>query len=147
MIKTKTRIVIQPSLYFVLIFIGVFMPFYALTIGLLNNIINNSDFGTFIYFSSFFFFLLLLIVVNDNIALTKYINFTALLIVFITLGFYFILIINPIYFNDLYEYFVIKKEVAVYALRNYGDFTLLMMFYKTSPILVFPLSYFYWFIR
>lgn len=140
--KTHTKLVIPPPLLIVLAFIALFMPFYGLSVGIINGVIANSEIESFAYFNSFFFFLLLLVIVNEHIELTKYVNYASLLIVGITLGFYLILLINPLFFEDIYHYFVLEKGVAVYALRNYGGITLLMMFYKTSPILVFPLSYF-----
>ena len=140
--KTHTKLVIPPPLFIVLAFIALFMPFYALSVGIINGVIANTSIESYAYFNSFFFFLLLLVIVTEHIELTNYINYSSFLIVGITLGFYLILIINPLFFEDIYHYFVLEKGVAVYALRNYGGFTLLMMFYKTSPILVFPLSYF-----
>jgi len=140
--KTHTKLVIPPPLFIVLAFIALFMPFYALSVGIINGVIANTSIESYAYFNSFFFFLLLLVIVTEHIELTNYINYSSFLIVGITLGFYLILIINPLFFEDIYHYFVLDKGVAVYALRNYGGFTLLMMFYKTSPILVFPLSYF-----
>lgn len=141
-IKTKTKIVVPKSLFFVLAFISLFMPFYALSVGIINSILNDTEIGTLAYFNSFFFFLLLLVIVNENIELTKFINYSSLMVVGITLGFYLILLLSPTFFTVIYHYFVIDKGVAVYALRNYGGVTLIMMFYKTSPILVFPLSYY-----
>lgn len=140
--RTKSKIEIAPPLFIVLAFIGVFMPFYALSVGIINGVITNSEIETFAYFNSFFFFLLLLVIVNENIELTKYINYSSLIVVALTLGLYFVLLLNPKFFIDVYHYIVLEKGAVVYALRNYGDFTLLMMFYKTSPVLVFPLSYY-----
>jgi len=141
-IRTKTNIIAPPPLFLILAFIGIFMPFYALSVGIINGVITNSDIETFAYFNSFFFFLLLLVIVNENIELTKYINYSSLVVVALTLGLYFVLLFDPKFFIDVYHYIVLEKGAVVYAIRNYGDFTLLMMFYKTSPILVFPLSYY-----
>jgi len=136
------KIVLPKLLVIVLVFISFFMPLYALSVGLINNFLKNTDIGLIIYFNSFFFFLLVLIIVNERIKLTKIFNYSSLLVVLITLGSYCVLVYNPKTFGSLYQYFVVNKGVAVYGLRNYGDFTLLMMFYKTSPLLIFPLSYY-----
>lgn len=129
-------------LIFIIIFVCVFMPFYSISIGLINHYLQNTSFGEIVYFNSFFFFLLILITANEKIELTKIFNYSTLLIILITIVSYSILIYNPNTFGLLYDYFVVNKRVAIYGLRNYGDYTLLMMFYKTSPLLVFPLSYY-----
>lgn len=137
-----TKIVFPKALVFILLFMSFFMPFYALSLGLFNNFLNNTDIGGIVYFNSFFFFALLVVIVDARIELTKIFNYSSLLIVLITFGAYSILVLDPITFGSLYQYFVIDKQVAIYSLRNYGNFTILMMFYKTSPLLVFPLSYY-----
>ena len=136
------KIEVTKLFLFVLLFISIFMPFYGLSIGLINNFIHNSNIGSIVYFNSFFFFSLALIIVNERFELTKILNYSSLLLVLITIGFYSVLIVNPNLFGKIYEYFVIEKQAAVYGLRNYGGFTILQMFYKTSPLLVFPLSYY-----
>lgn len=130
------------KLSFAIVFITLFMPFYALSVGILNSVLHNVPVGNLVYFNSFFFFLIALVTVNDTIDLTGLFNRSSLLIVFMTLGLYAALVFNPHWFGSLYKYFVMDKGVAVYALRDYGKVTMLMIFYKTSPLLVFPLSYF-----
>lgn len=136
------RIKISMKLGFTLIFIALFMPLYGLSVGILNSTLHNIPVGTLVYFNSFFFFLIVLVTMNDTVHLTRLFNRSSLLIVFMTLGIYAVLVISPGQFAKLYKYFVLDKSVAIYALRNYGKVTMLMIFYKTSPILVFPLSYY-----
>lgn len=136
------RIVIPKSLSFILIFVCLFMPIYALSVGLINHFSQNTSMGEIVYLNSFFFFLLLPIIVIEKIDLTRIFNNSSLLIVLITSVSYLVLLYNPKTFDLLYDYFVVDKNVAMYALRTFGDYTLLMMFYKTSPLLIFPLSYF-----
>lgn len=133
---------IPVKLGFVLIFIALFLPLYALSVGILNSALHNIQLGALVYFNSFFFFLIVLITANGAFDLTRLFNRSSLLIVFMTLGLYVILVLNPEWFGGMYKYFVLDKGAAVYALRNYGKMTLLMIFYKTSPLLVFPLSYY-----
>lgn len=130
------------TLLYLVLFISFFFPFYALAIGMLNNFLSNTTPDTIVYFSSFFFFLLIIIIYQENIDLTKYFNYSALLVVIITLSSYGILVFNPTVFAELGQYLAIDKGVAVFGLRNYGDYTIFMMYYRTSPLLVFPLSYF-----
>lgn len=138
----RKEIRLPKELVFLVLFISFFMPLYALSVGLLNNFLKNTDPSVIVYFSSFFFFTLTLVIVNRKIDLTKPFNFASLFIVLITIGFYGVMLINPLLFGNLYQYFVIDKQVAIYALRNFGGYPVLQMFYKTSPLLVFPLSYY-----
>jgi len=133
---------IPVKLGFTVIFISLFMPLYALSIGILNSTLHNVPVGNLVYFNSFFFFIIVLVTMDDTAHLNRLFNRSTLLIVFITLGLYVILILSPGQFGALYKYFVLDKNVAAYALRNFGKMTMLMIFYKTSPVLVFPLSYY-----
>jgi len=137
----KNIINLSKQLLFAVTFIGFFMPFYALSVGLFNNFATNSSMANLVYLNSFFFFFLLLVIVTENIQLRPVLNVSAILLVVVTAFSYLLPLFNPGFFAKLYAFFVMEKEVAVYALRNYGGFTLLMVFYKTSPILVFPLAY------
>ncbi len=128
----------------VLLFISFFMPFYELSAGLINSALHNVPLGKMVYFNSFFFFALVLVTVSEKMDLTAIFNYASLTIVLITLGLYLVLIFDISLFGDLYRYFVLDKQVVVYALRDYGKVTLLMIFYKTSPLLVFPLSWYYY---
>ncbi|MBN2615548.1 MAG: hypothetical protein JXR71_07610 [Bacteroidales bacterium] len=130
------------KLAYVAVFIGVFMPFYALSVGIINSVLHNVPVGNLVYLNSFFFFLLVLVTMNNTSYLTVLFNRSSLMIVLVTLLIYASLVLNPLWFKSLYQYFVMDKNVAAYALRNYGKITMLMIFYKTSSILVFPLSYY-----
>ncbi|MDP3436520.1 MAG: hypothetical protein Q8S04_04705 [Bacteroidales bacterium] len=138
----RKEIRLPKELVVLVLFISFFMPLYALSVGLLNNFLKNTNPGVIVYFSSFFFFTLTLVIVNRKIDLTKPFNIASLFIVLITIGFYGVMLINPLLFGSLYHYFVIDKQVAIYALRDFGGYPVLQMFYKTSPLLVFPLSYY-----
>jgi len=136
------KLFLPKYLWFILLFIAFFMPFYQLSIGLINSMLHNVPLGKPVYFNSFFFFVIILVTVSEKMNLTAMFNYSSLTIVFITLGLYLVLIFKTSLFGDMYRYFVMDKQVVVYALRDYGKETLLMIFYKTSPLLVFPLSWY-----
>jgi len=136
------KLILPKYLWLILLFIAFFMPFYELSMGLINSMLHNIPVGKLVYFNSFFFFVIILVTVSEKINLTAIFNYSSLFIVFMTLGLYLILIFDTRLFGDVYRYFVLDKQVVVYALRDYGKVTLLMIFYKTSPLLVFPLSYY-----
>lgn len=133
---------LSKQFWFILVFISLFMPFYALSVGILRGALQNTTVGDMVYFNSFFFFLLMLVATDKRIVLPRIFNTAALLVVLLTLGFYLILIWDTSLFGDLYNYFVVDKRVALYAIRTYDQITALMIYYKTSPLLVFPLSYY-----
>jgi len=128
--------------WFILLFIAFFMPFYELSTGFVTSMFHNIPVGRMVYFNSFFFFAMIIVTVSEKVNLTKMFNYSSLIIVFITLSLYLVLFFNIRMFGEMYKYFVADKQVVVYALRVYGKTTLLMIFYKTSPLLVFPLSYY-----
>jgi len=136
------KLILPRYLWFILLFISFFMPFYALSTGFLNSMLHNTSVGSLVYFNSFFFFAIILVTVSEKMNLATLFNYSSLTIVLMTLGLYLVLIFNTSMFGDLYKYFVLEKQVAYYSLRNFGKITLLMIFYKTSPLLVFPLSYY-----
>lgn len=136
------KLVLTKLQWFVLLFISFFMPFYALSTGLMSSMFHNIPVGNMVYFNSFFFFAIIIITVSEKMNLTTIFNYSSLTIVLMTLGLYLVLILNTSMFGDLYKYFVLDKQVVVYALRDYGKTILLMIFYKTSPLLVFPLSWY-----
>ena len=136
------KLVLTRFQWFILLFIAFFMPFYGLSVGLINSVLHNIPMGNLVYFNSFFFFALFIVTLSEKMDLIPLFNYSSFTIVLMTLGTYLMLIFSPGLFGDLYKYFVIDKQVMVYALRNYGQTTFLMIFYKTSPLLVFPLSYY-----
>jgi hypothetical protein len=76
--------------------------------------------------------------IEADIELNKY----SILIPLLTVPFYIISFYNPIVFSVIYDYVVIDKQVGLFAERNFYGYNLLSVYYKTSPILVFPLSFF-----
>ena len=136
------KLILPKYIWFILIFISFFMPFYELSIGLIRSVIQSGPVGGLVYFNSFFFFAIILVTISEKMNLTVIFNYSSLTIVFITLGLYLVLIFKTSLFGEMYRYFVMDKHVVIYALRDYGKITLLMIFYKTSPLLVFPLSWY-----
>lgn len=129
-------------LLYLVIFMSVFMPFYGLLRGITFNTINNNEIGQFLYYNSFFFFLLILVLQLEKIDLAKTFNNSALIIALITFCTYLIFLLKPGIFSDVYDFFVKQKGAATFSIRNFGGINFLMFYYKTSPILVFPLSYY-----
>lgn len=137
------KLYVPQTLKYIIFIICFVMPFYGLFIGLINSFINVSTWGKeVIYFNSFFFFLLIIIILNSKIDLTYKFNFAILTIVVLTMGIYITLLFLPATSKILFQYLVNKTATAAFGYRNYGDFSILMVWYRTSPLLVFPLTFF-----
>jgi hypothetical protein len=136
------KLILSKQLWLAVIFIAVFMPLYGLSAGFVNHIMHNTPIENITYFNSFFFFLLVVVTVHQKIELRRYFNYAVWAVVIITIGSYLFMLIDKRFFGVLYEYFVVDKQTAIYGLRKYGDNIFLMIFYKTSPLLIFPLSYY-----
>jgi hypothetical protein len=128
-------------LFFILIFISFFMPFYGLSIGIIDSTLSGSDLGTMSYFNSFFFFALVIVVYDLKFNLTKIFVYSSLLLVLITIVTYLVLIINRNQFLLVYDYLVNDKQIAIFSSRTIAGIPIIMLFYKASPILVITLSY------
>ncbi len=114
-------------------------------LGLISGIFQQSIEDTAIasgFVKSFAIIILLLIVIDYGIITDKYLNWLCLIIPIIIIPTYIISLIDLTWFNKIYHYLNFEKDVAKFAIRTYFGYTVLMFFYKTSPLLVFPLSYF-----
>jgi len=125
---------------YILIAITIFFPLYGLSVMGINGIPFQISTP---YFKSFFFFGLLLIIINLNINITQrfhYMSFMISVIVFTCLIlFYF----ARVQFDLVYNYLVINKQVAVARGYFYHGHEMFTLFYKTSPLLLFPLGYYF----
>lgn len=85
---------------------------------------------------------LLIVIIDLDIEIDTYLNRFTILIPFIIIPVYFFSFYNPHFFGITYDYLVTEKEVAMFSLRNFYGYEVIMIYYKTSPLLVFPLSFF-----
>lgn len=138
------KLYIPQKLKYILFVICFIMPVYGISIGLINSFLDSSDWGQkVIYFTSFFFFLLIIIILQSNIDLTKKFNLaTSITIVLLTLGIYIVMLFLPDTTKILFQYLVTETETAAFGNRSYGNLNILMVWYRTSPLLVFPLTYY-----
>lgn len=138
--KVKTKIKYKIDSIRIIIALITITLFGILTAFFQNN---DVDYSFSIGFLKSICILFVLIVVIDlgleaDVTLNKY----SILIPGLTIPFYFVSIYNPIIFSVIYDYVVIDKQVGLFAERNFYGYNLLSVYYKTSPILVFPLSFF-----
>eukprot|EP01132_Coremiostelium_polycephalum_P010412 gene10412-12785_t len=114
-------------------------------IGILNAVFQGNladwDFAAGVV-KSFLIITLLFIVIDYRIPLIKYVNNTVLIVIVITISLYLTFLISAEMFRTLSIYLVDDKQAGIFALREYFGLSVIMLFYKTCPILVFPLSFF-----
>lgn len=123
---------------FFLIFITIFGIFTAVAQGG-----GNTDFAfAFGFLKSIFILFLLIIVVDMDIDLGKYITKCSIFIPLITFVIYSLPIYNVALFGQVYNYLVLGTETMMIAKRDFYGYNVSMIYYKTSPMLVFPLSYY-----
>ncbi len=116
------------------------LPIYGLIIMKINNL---QFIFTAPYLKSFYLFFLLVIILNLNINITQRINYIGFIISIIVLvSFILFYFANDLY-EVLYNYMVKEKQVAVSRGYEFKGYKMFNLFYKTSPILLFPLSYYF----
>jgi len=94
------------------------------------------------FFKSLSILFLIFIIIDLNIEADSFLNKYSILIPLITIPIYFISINFPISFSFLYDFLVLEKQVALIANRQFFGYDIFSVYYKTSSILVFPLSYY-----
>ncbi len=137
------KLLIPRKMGLILFIICLLMPFYGISIGLLNSFINNSNWGEEVrYFTSFLFFTLTVVVAHSKIDLTYKFNITVLIIVVLSMAIFTALLFLPDISKVLFQYLVRETVTAAIGTRDYGIINVNMVWYRTSPLLVFPLTYF-----
>lgn len=113
--------------------------------GIMMAFIQNTDVDyTFSigFIKSISILLILYVVIDLGLKPELYLNRYAILIPMVTFPVYIFSFYDPSLFEKFYTYLVSDKNSAMLAQRSYYGYDILMVYYKTSPILVFPLSHF-----
>ena len=118
------------------LFFSIILPFLWFLIGLISNYSFSIEYGI-MYLKSFIFFLLINICINPNVNYSKLFSTTTLILIPIVLTiFYFVF-----YLGD-FGFLLNFEETFTISRRAFGDFILdPVVFYKTSPLLIFGFSY------
>lgn len=122
---------------FFLIFITIFGIFSAVAQG------DSTDYAfAFGFLKSICILFLLIIVVDMDIDIGKYLTKYSIFIPLTTFVIYYLPLYNVTLFGQVYNYLGMEKETIMIANRNFYGYNVFMIYYKTSPVLVFPLSYY-----
>jgi len=131
---------IPGKIIIILFFIAVIMPLYSVIVGYFNG---NEISLQAPYLKSFLFFLLLPVLINLNINITKRFNRIGFIIPSIVLFLFIISYLLNDYVSTPYNFLVFEKQVAVSREYYVFGFRLFNLFYKTSPLLLFPLCFYF----
>lgn len=124
--------------FYLILFVALILPLYGLLIGLIrqeNFILSES----LQYFKGFIFFSLLLVTTSKRIDISKFLIYGGFIIALITIWLFF----DIKEFSLEGNYYLVEKRAATISKRAFANILFdPMVFYKTSPVLLFPLSYF-----
>jgi len=93
------------------------------------------------FFKSFIIITLLVVIIDMKIALDKYLIRFCILIPLIIIPIYICISIDPNSILTVYHY-LNAKDVAKFSSRDFYGYKVIMLYYRTSPLLVFPLAYY-----
>jgi len=139
-IITKKNISFNKDAAFISFFF-LLIPVVGIISGIIQNTIADADFAAGIV-KSFSIFILINFIIDTKIPIYEYFNWVSLSIPLLIIPIYFTYLINPVYFKNIGLYLVDAKDEAAFDVRNFYGFTVVMIYYKTSALLVFPLAYF-----
>ena len=123
----------------VIILLGI--PVYGIISGSIQASIEDWSFA-FGFLKSIGILLLVLILIDEGVPAFTYLIRYSILIPLILFPVYILFFLNPDLIPNIVAFLVVDKEEAIFGPRNYYGFELLMLFYKTSPLLVFPLAFY-----
>lgn len=127
--------------YLVIIFFLIFITVFGIFSAVVQ--VDDIDFAfAFGFLKSIVILFLLIIVVDMDIDIGKYVTKYSIFIPLATFVIYSLPLYNVALFGQVYDYLVWEKETMMIAYRNFYGYNVFMVYYKTSPVLVFPLSYY-----
>jgi hypothetical protein len=125
--------------------VGLCIPAFSFFTGIFFSDTFSMEYGI-MYFKAYLFFLLLIVTIHSEVDIGKSLNRNSVFVALLTIGLYYIMIFYNTSLYTLVAIFFDKNEAAhtilPWAQRQYGPFIVKTLFYKTSPVLVFPLAYY-----
>lgn len=132
------QIKIDVEIFYVILFVALILPVYGFLIGIIrqeNFIVKES----LQYLKGFVFFALLFVTISKKIDISKYLVYSGFFIVLITIWLY--IDIGEYSFRE--SYYFVEKNAARISRRTFANILFdPVVFYNTSPILLFPLAYY-----
>ncbi|MFT4093282.1 MAG: hypothetical protein QM640_06550 [Niabella sp.] len=141
-IKSKQSIKNVDRTAIICFFILLFTSIYGITIAILQSNLDDEDFALG-FIKSIVLFCLIFVINDQQINMEKILLKAAVFIPVIVISCYFLYLYNMGLYSKISVFLVVQKNAAMFSLRDYLGFQVLMLYYKTSALLAFPLAY-YW---
>ena len=122
------------------ILFGLLLPFYGMFNGIIQDTYFSLQFALGHIKSLLFFFIFLILINIDNSFEKIFIRIIYLLALTIILLYLGLLFQSPIVIKCVY-WLVYDVENALIGPRQFGDITVMMVFYKTAPLLLLAIGY------
>ncbi len=134
-IRTKKDSLVLILVFFLISITGIF-------VALLQN--NFADQGFAFGFLKSLVVLVLLFLIDDyGLRVDTVLIRTSIVLPMMTFGVFFIFLYgSPDFIHQTFLFFAEENGAAAFSLRNFYGFELSMFFFKTSPLLVFPMGYY-----
>lgn len=116
------------------------IPILGIIFAIIQNTFSDPTFA-FGVVKSFLVILLLLVVVDCNIPVDVYLNKLSLIIPLIIIPIYIFISISPSLFVALSAYLA-SKDAVKFSNRSFYGYDVIMLYYRTSPLLIFPLAHY-----
>jgi len=127
--------------YLIIIFFLIFITVFGIITAVVQG--GDTDYAfAFGFLKSILILFLLVIVVDLDIDIGKYVTKYSIFIPLATFVIYYLPLYNAALFGQVYNYLNMETETIMIASRNFYGYKVFMVYYKTSPVLVFPLSYY-----
>jgi hypothetical protein len=121
--------------------VGIVLPAAFTAIGILNSTVHSGD-APLALLKSFLFLLLLPMLISEDIDLLSLMMRMSLVVALVTLAMAVIHRFSPVVFLGVYEFTIAKQNAVITVSRDSFGIGLGMFYYKTSPLMIFPLAYY-----
>jgi len=129
------------QLWAITLCLAILVPLLWTVIGILNQSAHSGD-SEFALLKSFLFLLMLPVLVTEDIDLVSLIVRMSILIAGLTLVMGAVNFLSPALFLILYNFSIDKQNAIISSSRDLFGIGLGMFYYKTSPLMIFPFSYY-----
>jgi hypothetical protein len=117
------------------------IPLIGICVAILQQNLANISFA-FGFIKSFIIILLSILIIDQRIDLSNYLVKLCFIIPAIIIPIYILFTVNPTLFIYFYKYLA-EKDVAKFSQREFYGYKVIMLYYRTSPLLLFPLAYYF----
>jgi hypothetical protein len=137
---SKSKIIFFKDIFFIILTFGI-ITFFGIIVSLLQNSDIDYEF-VFGFIKSLSILFLLFVIIDLDMLAISYLNKYSILIPLVTFPIYLIVLFDFALLDQIFDFLVTQKKSAMLATRSYYGYDVIMVYYKTSPVLVFPLAFF-----